>query len=135
MKTFITHGGYHSLQVYYFNPKFVFVFQEAIGAGIPLVMIGLFSDQFKNTRLAEKHGFARVLSKSNFTADSIYEALTAVIQDEKFSKAVKRLSAMVNKQPIPAEMLLVRWTEFVAEFKTLENLEPASMKLNFAQVR
>lgn len=42
---------------------------------------------------------------------------------------------MVNKQPIPAEQLLVKWTEFVAEFKTLENLVPASTKLNNIQVK
>ena len=40
---------------------------------------------------------------------------------------------MVNRQPIPAEMLLVKWTEFVAKFKTLDNLVPASQSLNFLQ--
>ena len=29
---------------------------------------------------------------------------------------------MVKKSPVSPEQLLVKWTEFVAEFKTLENL-------------
>lgn len=45
-------------------------------------MIGLFGDQMKNTKLAEKHGFTRVLSKANFTEDAIYEALDAVLHDQ-----------------------------------------------------
>ncbi|KHJ96614.1 hypothetical protein OESDEN_03424 [Oesophagostomum dentatum] len=40
---------------------------------------------------------------------------------------------MVKRQPISPTELLVRWSEFVAEFHTLENLEPAGIKLNFFQ--
>lgn len=40
---------------------------------------------------------------------------------------------MVAKQPVSAEHLLVKWTEFLAEFKTLDNLRPAGQKLNFWQ--
>ena len=40
---------------------------------------------------------------------------------------------MVAKRPVSPEQLLVKWTEFVAEFKTLENLVPAGTKLNFVQ--
>lgn len=40
---------------------------------------------------------------------------------------------MVRAQPMkPAERLL-KWSEFLAEFKTLDNLEPAGQKLNFFQ--
>ena len=40
---------------------------------------------------------------------------------------------MVAKRPVAAEQLLVKWTEFMAEFKTLRNLVPAGQKLNFFQ--
>lgn len=40
---------------------------------------------------------------------------------------------MIAKQPVSAEHQLVKWTEFVAEFKTLDNLRPAGQKLNFWQ--
>ncbi|PIO75652.1 hypothetical protein TELCIR_02300 [Teladorsagia circumcincta] len=40
---------------------------------------------------------------------------------------------MIERQPVSPVQLLIKWSEFVAEFKTLENLEPAGNKLNFFQ--
>ncbi|CAJ0602752.1 unnamed protein product [Cylicocyclus nassatus] len=116
----ITHGGYNSVQ-------------EAITAGIPLLVIPLFGDQPKNAKLAEKHGIAIVLQKSDLSADSIAAAINKVLTDKSYSGKVKRLSQMLKKKPVSVSQLLVRWTEFVAEFKTLENLIPAGNKLNFIQ--
>ena len=42
--------------------------------------------------------------------------------DFRYAYRAKRMSAMVKKSPVSPEQLLVKWTEFVAEFKTLENL-------------
>ncbi|KJH45032.1 UDP-glucoronosyl and UDP-glucosyl transferase [Dictyocaulus viviparus] len=55
------------------------------------------------------------------------------IKIASYSRNVKRLSRMVEKKPVKAEHLLVSWAEFVAEFKTLENLIPAGNELNFIQ--
>ncbi|VDL76968.1 unnamed protein product [Nippostrongylus brasiliensis] len=89
--------------------------QEAILTGVPLVTIPLFGDQFKNARLAEWHGFGVVLPKTELSVNSLHSAIENVIGD-----------------PSPSG-LLVKWSEFAAEFKTLENLEPAGNKLNFFQ--
>ncbi|KAK6037731.1 hypothetical protein COOONC_24764 [Cooperia oncophora] len=61
------------------------------------------------------------------------EALNRVIKDKSFSQNAKRLSLMVKKQPVTPAHRVVAWAEFVAEFKTLENLVPAGTKLNFIQ--
>ncbi|KAK5979529.1 UDP-glucuronosyl UDP-glucosyltransferase domain containing protein [Trichostrongylus colubriformis] len=50
-----------------------------------------------------------------------------------YLRNVKRLSLMVKKQPVSPAHRLVAWAEFVAEFKTLDNLVPAGTKLNFIQ--
>ncbi|KAK6022355.1 UDP-glucoronosyl and UDP-glucosyl transferase [Ostertagia ostertagi] len=62
----------------------------------------------------------------------IYASLSRV-KKTNYSQNVKRLSQMVKKQPVSADHLLVAWSEFLAEFKTLENLVPAGTKLNFFQ--
>ncbi|KAK6751127.1 hypothetical protein RB195_002851 [Necator americanus] len=116
----ITHGGYNSLQ-------------EAMLAGVPLITVPLFGDQPRNARLAEKHGFAVNIRKSDVNADTIAEALNKIITDRSYSENIKRLSQMGKKQPVNASHLVVSWAEFVAEFKTLENLVPAGTKLNFFQ--
>ncbi|KAF1766863.1 hypothetical protein GCK72_006821 [Caenorhabditis remanei] len=119
-KAFITHGGYNSMQ-------------EAISAGVPLVTIALFGDQPKNAKVARKHGFAVNIQKTTLSKETIIEALEEVIGNDSYKQKVSRLSAMVRAQPMkPAERLL-RWSEFLAEFKQLDNLVPAGQKLNFLQ--
>ncbi|KAJ1365480.1 UDP-glucuronosyltransferase 1-1 [Parelaphostrongylus tenuis] len=119
-KAFISHGGYNSLQ-------------EAIITGVPLITIALFGDQQKNAKLAEKHRIAVNLKKDDLTAKAIANALKNLLDDPSYTQNIKRLSRMVKKRPVKAEHLLVAWAEFVAEFKTLDNLVPAGNSLNFFQ--
>ncbi|XGW27032.1 hypothetical protein V3C99_007540 [Haemonchus contortus] len=119
-KAFISHGGYNSLQ-------------EAINSGVPLITIALFGDQFKNSMIAAKHGFAVNIRKGEISEETLYAAVKEVLNNDKYSRNVKRLSLMVQKKPVSPEHLLIKWTEFVAEFKTLDNLVPAGTKLNFIQ--
>ncbi|EPB67996.1 UDP-glucoronosyl and UDP-glucosyl transferase [Ancylostoma ceylanicum] len=69
-KVFISHGGYNSLQ-------------ESINSGVPLVTIALFGDQFKNSKIAAKHGFAVNLKKGTLDEASIVAALKEVLNNEK----------------------------------------------------
>ncbi|VDO66041.1 unnamed protein product [Haemonchus placei] len=117
---FISHGGYNSLQ-------------EVITAGVPLITVALFGDQPRNAKLAERHRFAINIRKGDLSADTVAEALQRLMTDKSYSKNVKRLSEMVKRKPVSPDHLLVAWAEFVAEFKTLENLVPAGTKLNFIQ--
>ncbi|EYC41896.1 hypothetical protein Y032_0552g3348 [Ancylostoma ceylanicum] len=51
----------------------------------------------------------------------------------RYSLNAKRLSLMVRKKPVSPTHLLVKWTEFLAEFQTLDNFIPAGNDLNFFQ--
>ncbi|KIH62555.1 hypothetical protein ANCDUO_07161 [Ancylostoma duodenale] len=106
---------------------------EAISAGVPLITIALFGDQPKNAKLAERHQFSVNLHKGDLSADTIADALNKLFEDPSYSQKIKRLSKMARKKPVSASHLLVSWAEFVAEFKTLDNLVPAGNKLNFFQ--
>ncbi|RCN32247.1 UDP-glucoronosyl and UDP-glucosyl transferase [Ancylostoma caninum] len=120
VRAFITHGGYNS-------------FQEAVLAGVPLITIPLFGDQSKNARLAEHHGFSLVLLKGELSVEALSGALEEVTTNPRYMETAQRLSRMLKLQPVKPADLLVGWSEFVAEFHTLENLEPAGIKLNFFQ--
>ena len=41
------------------------------------------------------------------------------------------MKKMIEMDPFPAEKKLVKWTEFLAEFKTLDNLKPVGAELDF----
>ncbi len=70
MHAFITHGGYNS-------------FQEAAYAGIPLVSMPLFSDQYGITRRMEGHGIGVGLDKLKLSEKSITEALRKVLKCQR----------------------------------------------------
>ncbi|CAJ0574528.1 unnamed protein product, partial [Mesorhabditis spiculigera] len=119
---FITHGGYNS-------------YQETILAGKPMIAIPLFGDQLKNARTAEQLGLAIVLNKLTLSApDHLVEAIQKLIDDKQLAATAEKLSKMAAKKPIKPEELLNKWTTFLAEFKTIDQLVPESVNLNFIQL-
>ncbi|VDM79117.1 unnamed protein product [Strongylus vulgaris] len=112
---------------------FIWRYVGTVSAGVPLITIPLFGDQPKNSKLAEQHHFALRIHKSEINADTVAEVLKKILTDQSYSHNIKRLAQMVRKKPESVSHLLVSWTEFVAEFKTLDNLVPAGNKLNFIQ--
>jgi hypothetical protein len=50
-----------------------------------------------------------------------------------YTLSVERLSEMVRKKPVKAEHLMIKWIEFIAEFKELPNLRVASIDLNIIE--
>ncbi|KAH7701097.1 UGT-62 protein [Aphelenchoides avenae] len=115
-RALISHGGYNSLQ-------------EAINSGTPIITIPLFGDQFRNGRIAESQGFGYYLDKTNLNENTIAEAIETVLVNERYSTTVKKIQRMVEAKPRKAEESLVKWTEFLAEFKELPNLTPHGVHL------
>uniref|UniRef100_A0A914WLI8 UDP-glucuronosyltransferase n=1 Tax=Plectus sambesii TaxID=2011161 RepID=A0A914WLI8_9BILA len=112
VKVFITHGGMNSLT-------------EAITSGTPTIAIPLFGDQDHNVAVAVKRGVSVFVSKRNIDTESLTAALQEVLENEKFELNAKRLAQMIAKKPIKPKDLIVKWTEFVAEFQDLSNLDIA----------
>jgi len=120
VKALIAHGGYNSMQ-------------EAINAGKPIIAIPLFGDQPRNALLIQKLGIGTAIEKAEISTGAIVSALNSVLNDDRYKNAAEQLHKMVLMKPIPPEQLLIKWTEFVAEFKQLPNLTPYGINLNFMQ--
>ncbi|KHJ91236.1 hypothetical protein OESDEN_08904 [Oesophagostomum dentatum] len=58
-------------------------FLESINSGVPLVTIALFGDQFKNSRMAAKHGFAVNIKKGTLNEANVAAALKEVLTNKK----------------------------------------------------
>ncbi|KAE9546909.1 hypothetical protein FO519_009879 [Halicephalobus sp. NKZ332] len=117
-KILITHGGYNSLQ-------------EAINAATPALAIPLLGDQFKNGRIIERHNLGLMLAKSEINEETIASSIHTLLEDDKFRQSITRMRKMIQKKPITPEQNLIKWTEFLAEFKGLDNLKPAGADLDF----
>ncbi|VDM49057.1 unnamed protein product [Toxocara canis] len=71
LNAFITHGGLNSIN-------------EAIVAGVPMIVIPLFADQNLNAATAVKRGLAYPLDKWNITTEHVTSALKALLLDRRF---------------------------------------------------
>ncbi|KAK6751114.1 hypothetical protein RB195_002845 [Necator americanus] len=114
-KAFITHAGYNSVQ-------------EAIHAGVPMICLALFGDQPRNAKVTEKLGISTNLRKTEISSEKIATAIREVLENDRYRATARRLARMVRKKPVSPKDLLIKWTEFLAEFKTLENLVVTRIK-------
>lgn len=66
---FITHGGWNSIM-------------EGARAGVPMIVIPLFGDQFGNQKRVEQRGIGFGLDKFSLTEQNIYDALDKILNNE-----------------------------------------------------
>lgn len=71
LKAFITHGGLLSLT-------------EASSAGIPLIVIPIFGDQYHNAAAVVGRGQGVRLDYANFTAESLSWAVGEILSNPKY---------------------------------------------------
>ncbi|GMR49016.1 hypothetical protein PMAYCL1PPCAC_19211 [Pristionchus mayeri] len=114
----ISHGGYNSVQ-------------DVLHAGVPILATGLFAEQPKNAHLVERLGMGINLHKTAISKENVVAALKRLIEDKSLKANAQRLKSMIATKPIPAETLLVKWTEFLAQNKQLDNLVPYGTELSF----
>nr|XP_014289141.2 UDP-glucuronosyltransferase-like [Halyomorpha halys] len=119
-RLFITHGGIHGLT-------------EAIYHKVPLVVIPFFSDQFSNALIAEKEGFAKVLSYNNFTSENLMSAINSVINNAEFKNNIERRSLILQDKDQSSLKKAVYWVEYVLRHNGAKHLRPASLDLNIFQ--
>uniref|UniRef100_A0A914XF58 glucuronosyltransferase n=1 Tax=Plectus sambesii TaxID=2011161 RepID=A0A914XF58_9BILA len=120
IRAFFTHGGYNSLT-------------EATYTGVPLVVMPLFGDQIANVKRIERSGVGVAVDKEDLTEQSVVDALTKVLEDESYNAKAKRLSKMMKEKPTSSADLAIGWVEYLAKFRTVENLLPESRHMGFIQ--
>uniref|UniRef100_A0A914WFX4 glucuronosyltransferase n=1 Tax=Plectus sambesii TaxID=2011161 RepID=A0A914WFX4_9BILA len=120
VKAFITHGGYNSLT-------------EATFLGMPLIMLPLFGDQYGNAKRVERLGLGVSLDKFSLTVESIESALSTVLLDKGYKERAMRLAQMIQQKPVQSADLALKWVEFLAKFRTVDNLLPESRHMGWVQ--
>ncbi|GMS94667.1 hypothetical protein PENTCL1PPCAC_16842 [Pristionchus entomophagus] len=114
----ISHGGYNSVQ-------------DVLFAGVPILATGLFGDQPRNAHLVERLGMGINVHKTKVSKETVTNALRKIVEDKSLKANAQRIKSMIATKPVSAETLLVRWTEFLAQHKKLDNLVPYGTSLNF----
>uniref|UniRef100_A0A914HUB8 glucuronosyltransferase n=1 Tax=Globodera rostochiensis TaxID=31243 RepID=A0A914HUB8_GLORO len=104
LKLFITHGGYNSLM-------------EAARCGVPVLSTGFFADQYRNSRAAERNGWARTFDKVKLLrGNAQFEStIGEMLKNSKYAVAAKRIQNLIKTKPFSAEERLLKNIRFLEQ--------------------
>ncbi|XP_046972747.1 UDP-glycosyltransferase UGT5-like [Vanessa cardui] len=100
VKLFITQGGLQSTD-------------EALSAGVPLIGIPMLSDQWFNVEQYVRFNIGKLALLETLTEEQLMDAITTIINDERYRKNVVKLHSFMNDQPQTALERAVWWTEHI----------------------
>ncbi|CAD5213240.1 unnamed protein product [Bursaphelenchus xylophilus] len=102
-KAMISHGGITGLF-------------EAINFGVPLISVPMFMDQKRTAALTKYHGIGVILDKYTLTADSISEALKAVLENPSYKENILRKQAMMKDAPQRSEQVFLDAVSYATKY-------------------
>uniref|UniRef100_A0A0K0ENU4 glucuronosyltransferase n=1 Tax=Strongyloides stercoralis TaxID=6248 RepID=A0A0K0ENU4_STRER len=118
---FITHGGANSIT-------------ELAFRGVKALAIPIFIDQFKNTKLVEKHKIGKLMSKNDLEIDGLLEKnINDIMSNKEYSDNVLLLSERLNNLPIPPKELLIKNIEFACKYGPFPMLDLPSIDMGFIE--
>ncbi|XP_033219244.1 UDP-glucuronosyltransferase 2B31-like [Belonocnema kinseyi] len=100
VKVFVTHGGLMGTL-------------ESIYAGVAMVGIPLFGDQFLNIGSYQKKRIAVSLDYRNITETALTEAINTVLNDPAYRNNIERVSKLYYDRLMNPKDTAVFWTEYV----------------------
>uniref|UniRef100_A0A8R1DQV4 glucuronosyltransferase n=1 Tax=Caenorhabditis japonica TaxID=281687 RepID=A0A8R1DQV4_CAEJA len=114
---FVTHGGLASTN-------------EVAFSGKPAVMVPVFGDQTRNSRMLERHGCALVLKKELLNSpEAIRSAVVEILNDESFSEKAKNLAQLLHNQPETPRDVFLKYFNFVARFGKPSGIDSAAAQM------
>uniref|UniRef100_A0AC35TXT6 Glucuronosyltransferase n=1 Tax=Rhabditophanes sp. KR3021 TaxID=114890 RepID=A0AC35TXT6_9BILA len=118
---FVTHGGLNSIS-------------EAAHTGTKVLVIPLFADQYRNSKIAEKIGFGTILKKEDIVPHKLSAALRKLLEDEsELTRNAQRIGEMIKNRPYNTTELFIKHIEFASKFKQLPHLNMESHDTYFFQ--
>ena len=102
-RVFITHSGN--------NGQY-----EVLYHGVAMLAFYIFGDQPYNAARVEFKGFGKKMDLKNFQVDELVDNLKELLNNEKYSKNIKKASAIFKDQPLPPKEKAAYWIEHVLKY-------------------
>ncbi|CAH2227175.1 jg14579 [Pararge aegeria aegeria] len=101
---FITHGGLLSIM-------------ETLNAGIPIIGMPFFADQYVNIERAAAKGFGMAMDFNEKTPDLLRDAIKEMVENPSYKQRAKEFSAIFKNNIVTPGQQLAYWVEYVIETK------------------
>ncbi|XP_060869250.1 UDP-glucosyltransferase 2-like isoform X1 [Metopolophium dirhodum] len=120
VKLFISHGGMSGVY-------------EAVDGGVPVLGFPVFYDQPRNIENLVLNGMAISMDLLSTTKEKLSNAISELINDEKYAKNAKIASNIFKDRPITPQQSVVYWTEYVIRHKGAPHLKSHALNLTWYQ--
>ncbi|KAJ8708775.1 hypothetical protein PYW08_010157 [Mythimna loreyi] len=120
VKLFITQGGLQSTD-------------EAITAGVPLIGIPMFGDQWLNVERYVHHKIGIKLEMETLNEEDFRNAITTVIGDDSYRRNIVNLRKLIHDQPQSTLERAVWWTEHVLRHGGARHLRAPAANMSWAE--
>ncbi|XP_059622697.1 UDP-glucosyltransferase 2-like [Phlebotomus argentipes] len=120
LKLFISHCGLLSTQ-------------EAVWYGVPILGLPIFFDQFINSEVSVKTGFAERGDIRNIERKSFKKLIEKMMSNSKYRENAKILSEIFRDQMETPLERAIWWIEYVLRHPNMTHMETPSRNLNLAQ--
>ncbi|XP_060835305.1 UDP-glucosyltransferase 2-like [Rhopalosiphum padi] len=120
VKLFISHGGISGLY-------------EAVDSGVPVLGFPLFYDQTRNIDNLVNARMAIALDLMAVTEEVLLNAISEIINNEKYTINAKITSERFKDRPITPQQSVVFWTEYVIRHKGAPHLKSHALNLTWYQ--
>ncbi|KAK5648758.1 hypothetical protein RI129_003650 [Pyrocoelia pectoralis] len=119
-KLLISHGGALSTQ-------------EAMYHGIPVIAIPFNTDQHSNAGKLASRSMGKILNYEDITTDSLYSAITEILNNPMYSRNIKQLLQRYKDKPERPLNTAVFWVEYVLRHGSANFLNLASRDMDTYQ--
>ncbi|XP_063533659.1 UDP-glucosyltransferase 2-like [Cydia strobilella] len=120
IKLFITQGGLQSTD-------------ETITAGVPVVGIPMFGDQWYNVEKYVHHGIGKQINLPDLDEETLNSAIKTVIEDKTYRANVVRLRSLMADQPMNPLERAVWWTEHVLRHGSGRHLRAPAANMSWRE--
>ncbi|XP_023937624.2 UDP-glucosyltransferase 2 [Bicyclus anynana] len=120
IKLFITQAGLQSTD-------------EAIEAGVPVIGIPIFGDQWYNAEKYQQLKIGIKLDLKDLTEEMFKGAIETVISDDSYRSNMKRMRKIIKDEPQTPLERAVWWVEYVLRHKGAKHLRAAGANISWTQ--
>uniref|UniRef100_A0A7E4V5X1 glucuronosyltransferase n=1 Tax=Panagrellus redivivus TaxID=6233 RepID=A0A7E4V5X1_PANRE len=105
---FITHGGMNSVM-------------EAGHAGVPLLGVPLFGDQFRNIKMLEYRKSAVIVDKNDITSEALISAMHKLTDDDSYRTHARTIAALARTKPLSGKQRFIAYFNHAVQFVHAED--------------